>query len=289
MVATATPATGDDAIPVNLAGARAALRDLAARTADLVAGIPDVTCPTRGLDWTLGETAAHLAIGARGWSSAVRGEAAWIEETLPATGGYRDRMSVMTARTLVTNPERDPATLGRSISAGVEEFLAASANRWALDRIPTPWYGDRASLPLGAFTCLLLGEQYIHGYDIARTLGRPWPIDRHLALLIVPAALTMMPLVVDPEKARGFTGAYALHLRGGSDFTIAFRDGAATVTPRGVRRQRVDCHLSSDPAAFVLVGFGRMSLASAIARGKMLAYGTRPWLGFSLRAMFLDP
>jgi hypothetical protein len=41
----------------------------------------------------------------------------------------------------------------------------------------------------------------------------------------------------------------------------------------------VDCHTSADAAALLLVAWGRQSQSEAIARGKLLAWGRKPWLG----------
>ncbi len=48
-------------------------------------------------------------------------------------------------------------------------------------------------------------------------------------------------------------------------------------------------NLSFDPVAFLLVGYGRISPWSAIVRGRALAYGRRPWLGFRFKELFHDP
>jgi hypothetical protein len=63
---------------------------------------------------------------------------------------------------------------------------------------------------------------------------------------------------------------------GGPRYLIAIDDGVAHVTGAG---PRADCWISADPVAFLLVGYGRASQWSQIARGKLLAGGRKPWLG----------
>jgi len=83
-----------------------------------------------------------------------------------------------------------------------------SGHRRAVTRrdVRTPWYGSQASLSLAAATCLLAGEQIVHGYDIAHTLGRRWPISAEDAICALPVAMT--PLAVNPETAHGHTAGY---------------------------------------------------------------------------------
>jgi hypothetical protein len=47
--------------------------------------------------------------------------------------------------------------------------------------------------------------------------------------------------------------------------------------------------ISADPAALLLVLYKRRSQWPAIARGKLLAWGRRPWLAFSLAGRFHQP
>ncbi len=47
--------------------------------------------------------------------------------------------------------------------------------------------------------------------------------------------------------------------------------------------------ISADPAAFLLVGYGRMPLVRALLRGGILAWGRRPWLGLRLMDLFFQP
>jgi hypothetical protein len=52
---------------------------------------------------------------------------------------------------------------------------------------------------------------------------------------------------------------------------------------------RPDVSISADPAALLLVLYKRRSQWPAIARGKLLAWGRRPWLAFSLAGRFHQP
>ena len=69
---------------------------------------------------------------------------------------------------------------------------------------------------------------------------------------------------------------------------MVFDDGGMTVEASRPR-QKVDCHLSVDPAAFLLVAWGRISQWQAIPKGQLLAWGRRPWLGLQLRGLVRNP
>ncbi|HEY2702198.1 MAG TPA: maleylpyruvate isomerase N-terminal domain-containing protein [Candidatus Dormibacteraeota bacterium] len=275
------------AVPVDHAGARAALAELTPRTAALISGITTPARRVTGLEWTLAETAAHVVIGLRGYTDSLQGDIARWTHHIPESPGFRERLTGLTSSSLAEEPSRDPAVLGRRLVDAVDAFLEASAGRSPDQPVPTPWYAPGASLPLGAATCLLLGEQVIHGWDMARTLGRPWQVSREHALLMVGVITTMMPLAVDPEAARGVRAVYALHVRGGPGFVLRIDGGRAVIEPLGA--QRIDCHLSGDPVSLAMVGYGRIGQWRAIARGGLLAWGRRPWLGLRMRGFFFNP
>ena len=68
---------------------------------------------------------------------------------------------------------------------------------------------------------------------------------------------------------------------------MVFDGGTFSVeeTPQG----KVDCHLSVDPTAFLLVAWARISQWSAIPKGQLFAYGRKPWLGLQLRSWLRNP
>jgi hypothetical protein len=266
---------------------RAALAAAAVRAEDLIGGIDAPGRATDRLSWTLAETAAHMVVGLRAFGDSLRGDMDGWNAHLSDLPEFHLRLAAMTASTLAAVPEREPAALARLHREAVGGFLRASEGLPADHLVATPWYGDGASLRLDAATALLLGEQLIHGRDLAVSLRRPWPISRAEALLVVPAATTMMPRAVRPEATRDLDLTFAFHLRGGTGFAMRVLHGAALREPLGQRR--ADCHISFDPLAFLLVGYGRMSPWAAVARGGALAYGRRPWLAFQFKQLFHNP
>ncbi|MGH3830982.1 MAG: maleylpyruvate isomerase family mycothiol-dependent enzyme [Pseudonocardiaceae bacterium] len=272
---------------IDLERARATLEAAAGRTAELLDSIPDGDLPVARSQWSVGEVGAHLVSGLRWYTQAVAGSFDAVSPYIPDTEVFRDRLTAVTAGTLELVPERHPGALAQLVLDGSRAFLAATAGHAPDEVIRTPWYGSRASLSLGVATCLLVGEQIIHGYDIAMTVGRPWPISAADARLALSIAKTMMPLAVNPKAARGHTASYEVRVRGGPRFVVRFRNGVCTVEPAG--GQLIDCHLWADPVQLVLVSYGRVSHWGPIARGRLLVWGRKPWLGLTFKNLFFNP
>lgn len=283
---TAVEAPAALAVPADLELARSALRAAVDRTCSLLqASDPARAVPH--LRWTVGEVGAHLVIALRAYGDSAAGSVASWTDAMPAVESYQERMAEVTNSTLTTEPERDPAVLTSLLREALDRFLQASAPMTAATMMATPWYAPDATLPLSAATCLLLGEQLIHGHDIATAMGAPWRIGRDDALLAVHAIAFMLPVVVRPDAIRGLTEAQAVHLRGGPTFTLALDGGRVRVTPG--TSGPVACHLSADPATFMMVAYGRMSQWRGIGRGRLLAWGRRPWRALRLRSYFYNP
>ena len=66
---------------VEVTAARHALEAQTPRTMELFRGITDPSIPIPGSEWAVGEAAAHVAIGAEGYSEYARGLSASIPST----------------------------------------------------------------------------------------------------------------------------------------------------------------------------------------------------------------
>ncbi len=93
--------------------------------------------------------------------------------------------------------------------------------------------------------------------------------------------------MVDQVRAAGVRARFDVRLRGEGRFTFVFDDGELHV--EGVSDQPVDCHISVDPATFLLISWGRKSQWPAIARGQVTAWGRKPWLGPKFRTLLRNP
>lgn len=267
--------------------ARAALAAAGRRIEQLLRSAGDGRVQASRSEWTIGEVGAHMAVALRVFTQATRGQYHLIEPYIPETDRFPDRLAAVTAATLAMEPERDPAALAQLVSAEVQGFLSATAHLGGSEPVLTPWYGKGVSLSMATATGMLLGEQLLHGYDIAKALKAPWPIDPDQARLVIAAVTSMMPLMGDPDRATDVKALYDLRVRGGPRFVVRVDKGAVSVQ-RPIS-ERVDCHISADPVALALVAYGRINQWGPIAKGRLLAWGRRPHLALRFKSLFFNP
>jgi uncharacterized protein (TIGR03083 family) len=268
---------------VDWAEARVALEEAVERLVALLRSVRDPEAPVLG-SWNVAELAAHLSHA----FDVVPALARHDRESLIAE---LSELARATTDLVADDDERDLDRLADRIAERAKEFLS-----WSSTAVPTdlgPWLVEGRGVTISMLTCHLLNEAVIHGYDIATAAGRPWKIDRHQATLIIEGFLLHVFRVVPPtalvdqERAASVKACYEIRLRGGSRFCLVFDRGEMRVEPASSRP--VDCHLSVDPAAFLLVTWGRISQWRAIPKGQLLAWGRRPWLGLQMRSFVRNP
>jgi hypothetical protein len=266
LVPAATPCGVAD----TLAQARAALREVVPRLVAVVRSVPDPNSASVGT-WTVGDVAAHLSHVFRADTDAIAGRP--VPEAIVTKAGIAEA----TARILAEDPERNPVVLADRISTLASEFddVASRSPSSTLDWLQ----GTR--LPPSAVACHLLNECLIHGHDLAKATGHPWPIQRHHALLAIEAFV--LPLIaalpatafVNQEQAGSFRARIELRLRGGRRTVMVFDRGSLTLDTG--RARDVDAHISVDPSTFMLVFIRRLGIWKPLLEGKLTAWGRRPW------------
>ncbi|HJV08628.1 MAG TPA: maleylpyruvate isomerase N-terminal domain-containing protein [Acidimicrobiales bacterium] len=278
--------------------ALAALREEVARVIELVRSIRKPDAHAIG-NWTVAELAMHLT---QGWiivPGMARRDLSPVFQVLPELAGRHGESVIgdvwelagVTAAGVEADPERDPQVLADRIEARAAAYLEEAAGHTAEGR--RAWLVEGTSLPMATFTCHLLNEAIMHGGDIARAEGRPWPVKpAHAALVfdgfILPVFAAVDPRsMVDPANAAGLKATFDLRMRGGRSYYFTFDDGTLTIELPSSRR--VDCHISADPAALLMVAWARQSQWHAIARGKLVAWGRKPWLGLRFRSLMRNP
>ena len=266
---------------------RSALSQTAHRLADLLHSLPDTDAAIPGSTWTIGDAAAHVVMNLRREGLVAAGEAVpWAAGATSAPGTPRG-IEELNARAVTTEPERHPKALARMLVTAVDDFLSATAKLPADHHMPSPYFQGEMALDLAGVTSIELGEVLVHGYDIAKAAGRPWPIAADAARLALPAALRLAPAAVNPQTAHGHTGGYDLRIRGGPRLVIRFADGRAWLEEPG--EAPVDCHLLAQPVPLLLVLYGRITQWGPIAKGQLLTWGRRPWRALGFKRLFLSP
>jgi uncharacterized protein (TIGR03083 family) len=246
----------------------------------LVESAPDGGLAVPGSNWNVGEVVAHLAAGTEAYVRYVTGDDEPFVDVSDIAGGSLTRSN---ADRLQTEPERDLVALTDRLRAASSALLQASSRRHHEDVVM--WNGQ--PLALGEMLGIGLAEYLLHGRDIATALSRPWIIRPDDARLVLASALPLLPLLVDPVATAGVHARYDLRVRGGVSVALTVSDGELTVANADGRP--VDCHVSADPVALVLVAYGRRSQWPAILTGKLLAWGRKPWLGPRLVRYLVAP
>lgn len=269
----------DDA-SIDLDALRSSVAVAGVRTARLVAGVDEPGRRLPGSDWTVADVAAHLAAGTDAYAAYLTGDHEPRVDLSDLAGGS---LAASNAGNLAAEPDRDLDVLAPRIEAGVGRLLDLTAPLRAGDT--AVWHGR--DVPVETFLASSLAELLIHGRDVALAVGRPWPIAAEDARAVVLGMAPVLCLVVNPSEAAGVRVTYDVRLRGGGRLTLRFHDGA--LDARAGAPERADCHVSADPVAFLLVAYGRQGQWPAIARGKLTAWGRRPWWALRLQRMMVSP
>ncbi len=278
--------------------AQDALRAEVSRVTTLLRSARDPTARAVG-EWNLAEVAMHLSQAWVTVPALARGDLSRIYEVLPNGAGPAGGLPLpdlwdlggMTIEAVRADPERDLGVLADRIEARALAFFDECTGREGEE--VRPWLVQGTSVPLSTLTCHLLNETVMHGADIARAERRPWRIDPAHARLVLlgflaPVLGVLDPrTMLDPAKAAGLRATYHVRLRGGGGFHLVFDGGGVRVETPSSRP--VDCHVLADPVALLQVMWGRQSQWAAIATGKLLAWGRRPWLGPKLRTVMRNP
>ena len=187
------------------------------------------------------------------------------------------------ARHLEEVPERDLHRLADMLEAAADAYVNAAVTADPRAEIVSP---NGLVIAPPTMAALLLGEQLIHGLDIARTAKIPWPIATADALLVFPGALTVMPQYLRPRRSAGVRVSFELRMRGGPSYRMAVDDGKAVITSAG---PRADCVITADPVAFLLLGYGRIPPLSPVLRGRLRPGGRKPWLAMKFGTLLYSP
>ena len=242
----------------------------------LLASLPDPTAQIPGSAWSVRDAAAHVATVGPRYADGPEGRGAWVDDPRDLAALNEEQLGALGA-----------ADLGELAAKIRHDLVALAAQLRAYGEQPPSFRfhgGER--VPADSALGILLGELVVHGWDIAAAAGRPWPIEPGDVELIVEGVEPILLGWVDRDRARGLTATYELRLRGQRTHLWSFRSGRLEV---GAGPARPDVRISADPATLLLVLYKRRSQWPAITRGRLFAWGRRPWLAFTLAGRFHQP
>ncbi|MFJ1901258.1 MULTISPECIES: maleylpyruvate isomerase family mycothiol-dependent enzyme [unclassified Streptomyces] len=254
-----------------------AIRETAAEIAALLRAAPGTGLPVPRSEWTVGEAAAHLAQVNQLMADVAAGRPRDYGDGTP------QGLAEANERALAAFGERAGEPLAAMVVSQAAAFLDAAAEHPSDETLMTPM-GPMNRAVLGSY---LLTHMLGHGYDLARALRRPHMVDRVRAGLTLPFLVVAMPRVADERTTAGLTVRYTVRLWGGDRFGVTFTDGTVAVGHRPP--DRPDCTISIEPVTFLLLALGRIGTAGAMARGRVLAWGRKPWTGPRFPEYFSAP
>jgi hypothetical protein len=257
---------------------RTALTEVSARTEKLVESLSNTTAPIPGSTWTVREAAVHLVTCGLRYAGMVHGEPNGYASLAPEECARRNDQLIADI------PESDPAKLAALMHEATERLLDASAPCDDAQEVP---FHCETRIAVPQLVGLAVGEHLLHGYDMAVATDQAWSVDPHQAALALFGYEPAYGLCLNPTTTAGHTGGYGIEFRTGERFTIRFVDGGyrAELPDSGP----VDCTISADPVAFLLVASGRLSQWHAIALGLLEFRGSRPDLALGFTNLFLFP
>lgn len=280
-----TPTMRARIVAADLEATKEAVARNARRVAEMLRSDADPAAPVPGLDWTVGEVAAHLVAALRGYREMLLGAydvaAARALAEPGASPGEVGR--VLNVKFLADDTERDPFTLADDLVGAADRLLEAAAGADAQHWFPI-WTGY--DMDLSAVTSGMLGELLVHGLDVARGLGRRWPIAGDDARLVHAGVADLLPHYVDPAATKGVRVGIEVRIRGGPRFVVRIDDGSAQI--EATPTSPIDCWISAEPVTFLLVSYGRIGRFRPMLTGKTIAGGRRPWLAARLSRYLSD-
>jgi uncharacterized protein (TIGR03083 family) len=233
--------------------------------------------PIPHLKWTVGELAAHLIQGVEIASELQQGK--------PSPFTDMHRISEVNDRLLSEYGERNIQVLLPQFSQNIRQI--EQRFRDMPDDFRVPFHAGLMFSPAQAMA-MMSSELLVHGWDLAQVINEEFVIDPADARLMIYTIATVMPHVLDREAARGFSATYELRIRDGACFRLLFEEGdlaLSHVEPGGP----ADCRITADASTFLLMGYGRGSQLLPLLKGKVIAWGRKPWLAGKFTKLIKSP
>lgn len=228
-------------------------------------------------DWTVRDVATHLATGLEFYQSMAAGRPSPLAEVTEVAA--KNASMIATAEKLGLRPLAD------RVEAEWSRFREIVISR-PPDATITWHAGEQ--LPITTLVAMMIGEAEVHGYDVAHAARIPWLISAESAAVVLDRLEPALPLFLDPEATGDFAGRFELRVRTRPEHLyLVIGDGRLAVErePQG----RVDCRISARGHELMLVLYGRLGPYAPALKGRMFAYGRRPWWGLRLPRCFRAP
>jgi hypothetical protein len=240
----------------------------------LVRGVSDPSALAVG-HWSIRDVAAHVTDIFEHYKGVAEGKG--------SVAGSMDEITSYNAARVAAIADTDLDVLADRLDAASRPYLETLS---AIEGDPiVPW--TEIQIPISTVIGLGLSELLVHGHDVASAEKRPWRLDPHQVALSLRAISPVTVHYLDAEKAGDLRACFDLRLRGQTRFFFIIEDGKMSIEEPSTRP--VDVHISADPAAFMLVGYGRISQWGPVAKGQLMTWGRKPWLALKFATLLKSP
>lgn len=251
-----------------------ALRTLVPEFIALLRGVKNPNAIAVG-HWTIRDLTAHMVDFFENYTRVAEGKGT-AEPNMENISNYN-------AERVAAIAETDIGALADRIEEASGPFLDSLGS---IEGDPmVPW--TSIEIPISTVIGLAIAELLVHGYDVASAEKRPWELDPHKVAITIRSISPVTIHYLDPEKAGDLRACFDLRLRGETQLYFIVEDGKMSIEEPSDRK--VDVHISADPAAFLLVGFGRINQWAPVAKGQMITWGRKPWLALKFGTILRNP
>jgi uncharacterized protein (TIGR03083 family) len=212
--------------------------------------------------WDVAAVAAHLAVGADYFITAVR-------RALHGAPGA-ERTPAERAAAIAQLAARGPAAIVEALANAADRFELTVRSVPPL-KLDTPALHNHGPRPIRWFVVHRLGEVVVHRWDIGAAIGRPTPPAEDAAAFLVP---TLLEVNLPVWYTRGPRG------RGQVRLVVRERTPRAWLLDADGERLRAIWHgegvvprVDLSAPDLVLVLYGRLHLADLVAAGRVQAHG----------------
>jgi uncharacterized protein (TIGR03083 family) len=253
-----------DSIPLDPREVGGALRRSTAQLEKILSAAGDPARPVKGLTWSVGEVAAHLAALAQDYRGHAEGGPGY---PVPVA-----RRSEVIEAGLARVSERDPRLLVEGVSDDLDA-IADAVSKSTTDTV-SRWYAE-AQITLPLLGAIVAGEVLVHGWDIANSTGGVTVLDSDACRFALLATVAITPLFV---TAKGATvdATLEFRIRGHEPVSLRLANGTAATTPGGT--DRPDLWFAGEPAPFLLWYHARTGQLRPFLNRSIRLGGRRPWL-----------
>jgi len=148
-----------------------------------------------------------------------------------------------------------------------------------------PFHGG-TTVDIAAALTNMIGELLLHGYDVARSAERPWPLHERDCVLILNGVLQILPAYANRSSEASLR--LKLVTKGAQRWLLAFDRGQLTSEPAS-RGQEVDVVVRTPASTLVLALYSRLSPWAAACKGMYVVGGRHPWRVLRLGSLLEKP